>query len=104
MNGRIILYDDPIDDLIFRPGDDIDEIDTFLDVDIPTDIEDGYHDSEGDINYLESLLSDNTTLSLPPKLLSPDFEGSRAHGLSIHILEASYSQLHLGNQYPNLID
>ncbi|GJZ27649.1 hypothetical protein Tco_0572296 [Tanacetum coccineum] len=59
-----ILYDDPIYDLIFDPGDDIDEIDTFLDVDIPTDIEDGYHDSEGDIHYLESLLSDNTILSL----------------------------------------
>ncbi|GJW12088.1 hypothetical protein Tco_1577915 [Tanacetum coccineum] len=63
-----ILYDDPIDDLIFDPGDDIDEIDTFLDVDIPTDIEDGYHDSEGDIFYLESLLSDNTNLSLPSKV------------------------------------
>ncbi|GJR98649.1 hypothetical protein Tco_0270823 [Tanacetum coccineum] len=63
-----ILYDAPIDDLIFDPGDDIDEIDTFLDVDIPTDIEDGYHYSEGDIHYLKSFLSDNTTLSLPPKV------------------------------------
>ncbi|GJX16055.1 hypothetical protein Tco_0216887 [Tanacetum coccineum] len=63
-----ILYDAPIDDVIFDPGGDIDEIDTFLDVDISTDIEDGYHDSEGDILYLESLLSDNPTLSLPPKV------------------------------------
>ncbi|GJW78768.1 hypothetical protein Tco_0140450 [Tanacetum coccineum] len=63
-----ILYYAPIDDLIFDPGDDIDEIDTFLDVDISTDIKDGYHDSEGDILYLESLLSDNPTLSLPPKV------------------------------------
>ncbi|GJZ94990.1 hypothetical protein Tco_0667193 [Tanacetum coccineum] len=47
------------------PGDDIDEMDAFLDF---TDIEDGYHDSEGDIHYLESLLSDNITLSLPPKV------------------------------------
>ncbi|GJZ66712.1 hypothetical protein Tco_0623408 [Tanacetum coccineum] len=31
-----ILYDDPIDDLIFDPGGDIDEIDAFLDIDIPT--------------------------------------------------------------------
>ncbi|GJW75337.1 hypothetical protein Tco_0134707 [Tanacetum coccineum] len=57
-----ILYDAPIDDLmtkdkIFDPGGDIDEIDAFLDVDISTDIEDGYHDSEGDILYLESFLS-----------------------------------------------
>ncbi|GKD09983.1 hypothetical protein Tco_1189668, partial [Tanacetum coccineum] len=61
-----ILYYAPIDDLIFDPGDDIDEIDTFLDVDISTDIKDGYHDSEGDILYLESLLSNDTILSLPP--------------------------------------
>ncbi|GKC39484.1 hypothetical protein Tco_1051868 [Tanacetum coccineum] len=68
-----ILYNAPIDDLmtkdkIFDPGGDIDEIDAFLDVDISTDIEDGYHDSEGDILYLESLLSNDTILSLPPKV------------------------------------
>ncbi|GKC84529.1 hypothetical protein Tco_1140246, partial [Tanacetum coccineum] len=68
-----ILYDAPIDDLmtkdkIFNPEDDIDEIDVFLDVDTSTDIEDGYHDSEGDILYLESLLSNDTILSLPPEV------------------------------------
>ncbi|GKF39867.1 hypothetical protein Tco_0119928, partial [Tanacetum coccineum] len=63
-----ILYDDPIDDLIFDPGGDIDEIDAFLDIDISTDIEDGYHDSEGDILDLESLLSNDTILSLPPEV------------------------------------
>ncbi|GJY57203.1 hypothetical protein Tco_0456318 [Tanacetum coccineum] len=68
-----ILYDALIDDLmtkdkIFDPGGDIDEIDAFLDIDISTDIEDGYHDSEGDILYLESLLSNDTILSLPPKV------------------------------------
>ncbi|GJY74081.1 hypothetical protein Tco_0478512 [Tanacetum coccineum] len=63
-----ILYDAPIDDLIFDPGGDIDEIDTFLNVDISTDIEDGYHDLEGDILYLKCLLSNDTILSLPPKV------------------------------------
>ncbi|GJT97779.1 hypothetical protein Tco_1093297 [Tanacetum coccineum] len=63
-----ILYDAPIDDLIFDPVGDIDEIDTFLNVDISTDIEDGYHDSEGDILYLESLLSNDTILNPPPKV------------------------------------
>ncbi|GKD12912.1 hypothetical protein Tco_1197319, partial [Tanacetum coccineum] len=68
-----ILYNAPIDDLmtkdkIFDPGGDIDEIDAFLDVDISMDIEDGYHDSEGDILYLESLLSNDTILSLPLKV------------------------------------
>ncbi|GKB19606.1 hypothetical protein Tco_0853529 [Tanacetum coccineum] len=68
-----ILYDAPIDDLmtkdkIFDLGGDIDEIDAFLDVDISTDIKDGYHDSKGDILYLESLLSNDTILSLPPEV------------------------------------
>ncbi|GJS96208.1 hypothetical protein Tco_0803176 [Tanacetum coccineum] len=47
------------------PGGDIDEIDAFLDIDVFTDIEDGYHDSEGDIIYLESFLINNTIPSLP---------------------------------------
>ncbi|GKF89555.1 hypothetical protein Tco_0263518, partial [Tanacetum coccineum] len=68
-----ILYDATIDDLmtkdkIFDPGDDIDEIDAFLDVDISTDIKDGYQDSERNILYLESLLSNDTILSLPPEV------------------------------------
>ncbi|GJW97793.1 hypothetical protein Tco_0179601 [Tanacetum coccineum] len=46
----------------------LDEIDAFLDMDISTDIENGYHDSKGDIIYLESLLIDDTTPNLPPKV------------------------------------
>ncbi|GJT09980.1 hypothetical protein Tco_0857022 [Tanacetum coccineum] len=74
----------PIDDLmtkdkIFNPRGDIDEIDAFLDVDISTDIEDGYHDSKGDIIYLESLLNNDTIPYLPLEVC-PDFEGSRARG------------------------
>ncbi|GKE85907.1 hypothetical protein Tco_1559649, partial [Tanacetum coccineum] len=63
-----ILYDDPIDDLIFDPGGDIDEIDTFLNVDISTDIKDDFYDSKGDVLYLESLLSDDTTPNPPPEV------------------------------------
>ncbi|GJY01186.1 hypothetical protein Tco_0359338 [Tanacetum coccineum] len=63
-----ILYDDPINDLIFDPGGDVDEIDSFLDIDIPTNIKDGFYDSEGDVLYLESFLSDDTTPSLPPEV------------------------------------
>ncbi|GKB83528.1 hypothetical protein Tco_0950423, partial [Tanacetum coccineum] len=37
---------DANEDECFDPGGDIDEIDTFLDIDVSTDIEDGYHDSE----------------------------------------------------------
>ncbi|GJY60194.1 hypothetical protein Tco_0460851 [Tanacetum coccineum] len=55
-------------DKIFDPGGDIDEIDAFLDIDISTNIEDGYHDSEGDIIYLESLLNNDTIPYLPPEV------------------------------------
>ncbi|GJY84982.1 hypothetical protein Tco_0499008 [Tanacetum coccineum] len=47
-------------DECFDPRSDIDEIDTFLDMDISTDIVNGYHDSAGDIIYLESLLINET--------------------------------------------
>ncbi|GJU80487.1 hypothetical protein Tco_1282852 [Tanacetum coccineum] len=58
---------DSNEDEFFAPGD-IDEIDAFLDVDISTDIEDGYHDSKGDIIYLESLLNNDTIPYLPPEV------------------------------------
>ncbi|GJY93698.1 putative ribonuclease H-like domain-containing protein [Tanacetum coccineum] len=90
-----ILYDAPIDDLMtedypgIHPGGDIDEIDAFLDVDISTDIEDGYHDSEGDILYLESLLSNDTILSLPPKVFL-DHDSRMFKALKRSSAEAEY--------------
>ncbi|GJU79264.1 reverse transcriptase domain-containing protein [Tanacetum coccineum] len=57
-----ILYDAPIDEAeCFDPGGDNDEINAFLAIKVPTYIEEGYYDSEGDVLYLESLLSDDTT-------------------------------------------
>ncbi|GKE63817.1 hypothetical protein Tco_1514184, partial [Tanacetum coccineum] len=49
-------------DECFDPGGNIDEIDVFLDI----DVEDGYHDSEGDIIYFENLLNNDTISNLPP--------------------------------------
>ncbi|GJT11573.1 hypothetical protein Tco_0858615 [Tanacetum coccineum] len=59
---------DANEDECFDPGGEIDEIDAFLDMDISTDIENGYHDSEGDIIYLESLLIKDTIPNLPPEV------------------------------------
>ncbi|GJV26243.1 hypothetical protein Tco_1378938 [Tanacetum coccineum] len=59
---------DANEDECFYPGGDIDEIDAFLDIDVPTDIEDDYYDSEGDIIYLESLLIKGTFPNLPPEV------------------------------------
>ncbi|GJX45251.1 reverse transcriptase domain-containing protein [Tanacetum coccineum] len=58
--------DAPIDEAeCFDPGGDNDEIDVFLAIKVHTYIE-GYYDSEGDVFYLESLLSENTTHNLSP--------------------------------------
>ncbi|GKB47762.1 hypothetical protein Tco_0898515 [Tanacetum coccineum] len=61
------LFDSNEDECLASRGD-IDEINAFLDVDISTDIEDGYHDLERDIIYLESLLSNDTIPNLPPEV------------------------------------
>ncbi|GKD02731.1 hypothetical protein Tco_1177705, partial [Tanacetum coccineum] len=60
-----------IDDPPFKENDDLfdlecdnDEIDAFLAIEVPTYIKEGYYDSEGDVIYLESLLSDYTTHNL----------------------------------------
>ncbi|GJR23947.1 reverse transcriptase domain-containing protein [Tanacetum coccineum] len=51
----------------FNPGGDNDEIDAFLSIKVPM-YNEGYYDSEGDVTYLESLLSDDTTHNLSPEL------------------------------------
>ncbi|GJT51191.1 hypothetical protein Tco_0977348 [Tanacetum coccineum] len=56
------------EDECFDPGGDIDEIDAFLDIDVSTDIEDSYHDSEGDTIYLESLFINDTIPNLLPEV------------------------------------
>nr|GEV73814.1 hypothetical protein [Tanacetum cinerariifolium] len=58
----------PLFDECFDPGGDFDEIDAFLDIDISTDVKDDYHDSEGDIIYLDSLLTNETIPSLPSEV------------------------------------
>ncbi|GJU12301.1 hypothetical protein Tco_1134697 [Tanacetum coccineum] len=64
-----ILYDALIDEAeCFDPGGDNDEIDAFLAIEVLTYIEEGYYDSEGDILYLESLLSNDTTHNLSPEV------------------------------------
>ncbi|GJZ27944.1 hypothetical protein Tco_0572591 [Tanacetum coccineum] len=52
----------------FDSGDNIDEIDVFLAMEVSTNFKEGYYDSKGDILYLESLLSDDTTHNLPPEV------------------------------------
>ncbi|GJW15395.1 hypothetical protein Tco_0019528 [Tanacetum coccineum] len=54
-------------DECFDPGGD--EIDAFLDLDISTEIKNDFHDSEGDIIFLEKLLINNTFPNLPSEVV-----------------------------------
>ncbi|GJU92604.1 hypothetical protein Tco_1317360 [Tanacetum coccineum] len=80
-----ILYDAPIDEAeCFDPGGDNDEIEAFLAIEVPTYIEEGYYDSEGDVLYLESLLSDDTTHNLSPDVFF-DHEPQHIENESDHV-------------------
>ncbi|GJW23379.1 hypothetical protein Tco_0034001, partial [Tanacetum coccineum] len=79
-----ILYDALYNEAeCFDPGGDNDEIDAFLAIEVPTYIE-GYYDSEGDVIYLESLLSDNTTHNLSPDVFF-DHEPQHIENESDHV-------------------
>ncbi|GKD32647.1 hypothetical protein Tco_1248156, partial [Tanacetum coccineum] len=52
------------------PEVDIDEIDAFLAIEVSSNVEEGYYDSEGDAIFLEKLLSDDTTHNLAPEVIS----------------------------------
>ncbi|GKA95766.1 hypothetical protein Tco_0817861 [Tanacetum coccineum] len=80
-----ILYDAPIDEAeSFDLGGDNDEIDAFLAIEVPTYIEEGYYDSEGDVLYLESSLSDDTTHNLSPDVFF-DHEPQHIKNESDHV-------------------
>nr|GEX15835.1 hypothetical protein [Tanacetum cinerariifolium] len=93
------------EDECFDPGGDVDEIDAF---DIPSDFKDDYYDSEGDVLYLESLLSDDTTPNLPlevflghdPRSLS-DINDLKIKLLSYALgVENHYMAFHLVDGFP----
>ncbi|GJR88656.1 reverse transcriptase domain-containing protein [Tanacetum coccineum] len=67
-----VLLQTPLSDKgeCFDPGDDIDEIDVFLAMEISMDYEEGYYDSEGDVLFLESLLCEDTTHNFTFEVIS----------------------------------
>ncbi|GJW44616.1 reverse transcriptase domain-containing protein [Tanacetum coccineum] len=70
------------------PEVDIDEIDAFLAMKVSSNFEDGYYDSEGDVSFLESLLSDDTTHNLSPKVI---FDHEPKQNESIHNSSITFS-------------
>ncbi|GKD65133.1 hypothetical protein Tco_1307241 [Tanacetum coccineum] len=80
-----ILYDAPINEAeCFDPGGDNDEIEAFLAIEVPTYIEEGYYESEGDVLYLENLLGDDTTHNLSPDVFF-DHEPQHIENESDHV-------------------
>ncbi|GJX50640.1 reverse transcriptase domain-containing protein, partial [Tanacetum coccineum] len=77
-NSNVLDSDEPVllntplsnKDECFAPKDDIDEIDAFLAMEVSSNFEEGYFDSEGDVIFLENLLSDDTTHNLAPEVIS----------------------------------
>ncbi|GKB50922.1 reverse transcriptase domain-containing protein [Tanacetum coccineum] len=67
-----VLLNTPLTDKVecSDSEDNIDEIDAFLAMEVSFNFEEGYYDSEGDVIFLESLLSDDTTHNIAPEVIS----------------------------------
>ncbi|GJR69553.1 reverse transcriptase domain-containing protein [Tanacetum coccineum] len=67
-----VLLNTPLSDKVecFTPEDDIDEIDAFLAIEVSSNFEEGYFDSEGDITFLDNLLSNDTSHNLASEVIS----------------------------------
>ncbi|GJZ31723.1 hypothetical protein Tco_0576770 [Tanacetum coccineum] len=70
--SNIASSDEPV--LLSTPLSDkvecFDEIDAFLAMEVSSNFKEGYFDSEGDVSFLENLLSDDTTHNLAPEVIS----------------------------------
>ncbi|GKF33975.1 hypothetical protein Tco_0107175, partial [Tanacetum coccineum] len=67
-----VLLNTPLSDKVecSDPEDDIDEINAFLAMKVSSNFEECYFDSEGDVIFLEDLLSGDTTHNLAPEVIS----------------------------------
>ncbi|GJZ65478.1 reverse transcriptase domain-containing protein [Tanacetum coccineum] len=67
-----VLLNTPLSDKVecFAPEDDMDEIDAFLAIEVSSNFEEGYFDSEGDVTFFDNLLSDDTTHNLASEVIS----------------------------------
>ncbi|GJX17023.1 hypothetical protein Tco_0217855 [Tanacetum coccineum] len=67
-----VLLNTPLSDKVecFAPEDEIDEIDTFLAMEVSSNFEEGYFDSEGDVTFLDNLLSDDASHNLASEVIS----------------------------------
>ncbi|GKE57554.1 hypothetical protein Tco_1496739, partial [Tanacetum coccineum] len=85
-----VLLNTPLSDKVecYDSEDNIDEIDAFLAIEVSSNFEESYYDSEGDVTFLENLLSDDTTHNLAPEVIS-DHEPKQNE--SIHNTSITFS-------------
>ncbi|GJU47166.1 reverse transcriptase domain-containing protein [Tanacetum coccineum] len=85
-----IFLNTPLSDKVecSDPEVDIDEIDAFLSMEVFSNFEEGYYDSEGDVIFLESLLSNDTTHNLAPEVI---FDHEPKQNESIHNTSITFS-------------
>ncbi|GKG01793.1 hypothetical protein Tco_0306498, partial [Tanacetum coccineum] len=69
-----VLLNTPLSDKdeCFAPEDNNDEIDDFLAMEVSSNLEEGYFDSEGDIAFLDNILSDDDSHNLASEVISSD--------------------------------
>ncbi|GJY24021.1 reverse transcriptase domain-containing protein [Tanacetum coccineum] len=67
-----VLLNTPLSDKVecFTPEDNNDEIDDFLAMEVFSNFEEGYFDSEGDVTFLDNLLSDDASHNLTSEVIS----------------------------------
>ncbi|GJZ22148.1 reverse transcriptase domain-containing protein [Tanacetum coccineum] len=67
-----VLLNTPLSDKIecFAPEDNNDEIDAFLAMEVSSNFEEGYFDSEGDVTFLDNLLSNDASHNLASEVIS----------------------------------
>ncbi|GJS99354.1 reverse transcriptase domain-containing protein [Tanacetum coccineum] len=67
-----VLLNTPLSDKVecFAPEDNNDEIDAFLAMEVSSNFEEGYFDSEGDVTFLDNLLNDDDSHNLASEVIS----------------------------------
>ncbi|GKC41425.1 hypothetical protein Tco_1059147, partial [Tanacetum coccineum] len=72
VSDEAVLLNTPLSDKVecFTPEDDIDEIDAFLAMEVSSNFEEGYFNSEGDVTFLDNLLSDDDSHNLASEVIS----------------------------------
>ncbi|GJT28416.1 reverse transcriptase domain-containing protein [Tanacetum coccineum] len=72
VSDKLVLLNTPLSDKVecFAPKDDNDEIDAFLAMEVSSNFEEGYFDSEGDVTFLDNLLSNDASHNFASEVIS----------------------------------